>query len=326
MNIVEYDEFRAKIDEVKDACNFIPDVTTEEGYAKSKRVALDVGKILTKVESTRKDKKKYFLDGGKEVDTQAKAIVAELEQFQLPHKEAYKELDNLKKEREASRKKALQERVDELGLMALNMADAHSSEVMAAMKGLQDEECLDFYEFTEHALKARNQSRKDLAALYERKAKEEADAEELAKLKKEAEERAIKEREEQIRREASEKADKEKAEAVAREEAAKKAQVQAEQDKVDAERRAIEVEKQAKIDAEHAAERARLSEIKRQEEAAKAEAEELEKREANKRHVGEVRRAAKEALMEHCGLTEEQAKSVVLKVNSKLIPAIKIEY
>ena len=95
MQIVEYDEIREKLDEVKECCGFLPDVTTGEGYEKSKRVALDVGKLLTALEKKRKDKKAYFLEGGKQVDSQYKTIAAELEKYQLPHKNAYKELDNL---------------------------------------------------------------------------------------------------------------------------------------------------------------------------------------------------------------------------------------
>lgn len=74
-----------------------------------------------------------------------------------------------------------------------------------------------------------------------------------------------------------------------------------------------------------AAEQARLNEIARQEAQAKAEAEELAKREANKRHVGQVRKAAKEALMVH-GITEDQAKAIVLAINSGEIPNVSIQY
>ena len=35
-HIAEYDEFAAKIEEIKDTANFIPDVSTKEGYEKSK--------------------------------------------------------------------------------------------------------------------------------------------------------------------------------------------------------------------------------------------------------------------------------------------------
>lgn len=337
MNIVEYDEFRAQLDEVKDRCNFIPDVTTDEGYQKSKRVALDVGKLITAIEKTRKERKAYFLEGGREVDNQAKSISAELEEYQLPHREAYKELDNLKKEREAKRKSDLEGRVEVIRTIAENMAESHSSEIMGAMNAMQEEECGDFYEYTEHALKARNQARKDLATLYEKTLKAETEAEELAKLRKEAEERAIKEREEQIRREASAKAEAEKLEAQEREKAAEEAKLKAEQAKVEAENRAIEAEKQAKIDAElaakkakedaeKAAEAARLAEVARQEAEAKRVADEKAKREANKRHVGEIRKAAKEALMSLCGLSEDQAKAVVLAINSDNVPNVSIKY
>lgn len=336
-NIVEYDEFRAKLDEVKDACNFIPDVTTDDGYNKSKRVSLDVGKLITAIEKTRKEKKSYFLEGGREVDKQAKSIVSELEAFQLPHKEAYKELDNLKKEREAQRKADLERRVEYIRTLADNLAESHSSEIMNAMNAMQSEECEGFQEYTEHALKARNQARKDLSALYQKTLKAEQDAAELEKLRKLAEEKAQQEREENIKREAAAKAEAEKEAAIKREHEAKERELAAEQAKIEAEKRAIEAEKQAKIDAEQAeirakeqankaAEAARIAEQERQEVEAKRLAEEEAKREANKRHVGSVRKSAKEALMAHCGLSEDQAKAVVLAIGGGAIPAVSIRY
>ena len=300
MNIVEYDEFRAKIDEVKDACNFLPDVTTDEGYAKSKRVALDVGKILTKVEAVRKEKKAYFLEGGKQVDSQAKSIVAELEVFQLPHKNAYKELDALKKQREQDRKDALESRVEFMRTLAESMADSHSSEVLAAMEQVQAEECLDFYEYTEQALKARNKARENLGELYTKKLKDEQDAIELEKLRKEAAERAQAEREEQIRVDASASADKAR---------------------IEAEERALKAEQ----DAKNAAENARLAEVERQENEAKIAEQDRLRRESNKTHIGNIRREAKEALM-LIGLDEDGAKAVVLAIHGGAIPHVTINY
>lgn len=133
-----------------------------------------------------------------------------------------------------------------------------------------------------------------------------------------------------LKADAAAQAEKEKQEAILQEKAAKialeQAEKRAEDQRIKAENDRIEAEKQAKIDAAHAAEQARLNEIRRQEEAAKAEAEEIAQREANKRHVGSIRKAAKEALIEKCGLSEEQAKSVVLAINAKTIPSVKIEY
>lgn len=324
-HIVEYDEISAKLDEVKEAANFLPDVTTDEGYKKSKRISLDVGKLLTALDKKRKEKKAYFLNGGREVDAQAKSIAAKLEEIQLPHKDAYKELDNLKKEREANRKAELEERVEVIRNLPETMADAHSSEVLAAMNDMQNEECLDFFEYTEQALKARNESRKALSDLFAKKQQEEKDAEELERLRKESEERAIKERKEEIKREASAKAEAEAKAATEREEVAKRAALQAEADKVKAEKRAIQAEKDAKANAEKAAEAARLAEIKRRNQEDEFNRKEQEKREANKRHIGSVRRESKEALMS-LGLEEAIAKSIVIAIHNGSIPNITINY
>jgi len=227
MNITEYDEVRAKLEEVKDACNFIPDASTDEGYKKSKRVALDVGKLLTALEKARKDKKAYFIDGGKEVDIQARSIKDELEAFQLPHKEAYKELDNLKKEREAARKQELEDRVAQIRDLPEQMRDASSDEVKMALESLQQEECLDFYEYATPALKARNESRTALATMFGDKLKSEDEARELDKLRAEKEAREKADHEESIRREAAAKAESDAALAKDREEQANKAKIEA---------------------------------------------------------------------------------------------------
>ena len=301
MIITEYDEFEAKIGEVQEACNFIPDVSTDEGYAKSKRVALDVGKILTKLEKVRKDKKAFFLEGGKQVDLQAKAIKSKLEEFQLQHKEAYKAVDQAKKDRENARKEALESRVEYMRTLAESMADSHSSEIQCAMQAMNDEECLNFFEFTESALKARNKARAELGELFIKRQKAEQDAIELEKLRKAAEEQAIKDREDAIRKEASE---------------------AAERARIEAENRAIKAEKDAKDAIEAAARKAEYE--------ANAKAAEVAKREADREHVGNIRREAKEAIMsllddDNC-INEYQAKSIVIAVNNGLIPNVTINY
>lgn len=334
--IVEYDQFAASIEELRDISNFIPDVTTKEGYDKSKRVALDVGKILTKLEKTRKDRKKYFLDGGREVDAQAKKIASILEEIQKPHKDAYKRLDEKKKAREDERKAKLEERIEYMSALPDAMQDSSSGEIAGALEMLNSEECLDFFEYTQRALEVRNESRKLMAALLDKTINAEREKAELERLRKEADERARAEREEKIKREAAAKAEAEKlaAEEAARkakeaELAAKKAAIEAEErrkrEAEEAEARRIEQEKKAKIAAEQAAEKARLAEVARQEDEARREAEELAKREANKKHIGKIRKEAKDALMEQ-GLTEWQAKNIVLAIHNNLIPNIKINY
>ena len=316
--IAEYDEISAKIDEVKEVANFLPDVTTSEGYEKSKRVSLDIGKIKTKLEKARKDKKDHYLKGGREVDSQAKLIMAKLDVIQKPHLEAYKELDNLKKQREQERKDKLEVRVEYMRLLPESMAESCSEEIMSAMNHLNSEECLDFYEYTEKALKARNSSKDLLAGLYAKKLKEEQDAEELEVLRKKQVEQDQKDRDERIKREIAEKF---KADKVAAEEREKNLIA----DMTKAKKEALEAAEKAKQDAIDAAENARLEEIARQEQEAENERQAKAKREANKKHIGNILREAKEAIM-RIGLSETEAKKVVLAIRNNEITNVTINY
>ena len=341
--IVELNKFREDMDKAKESANFIPDVSDSDGYDKSKRVSLDIGKILTALDKTRKEKKAYFLQGGRDVDSQAKEIREELEQMQLPHKEAYKQLDAEKKEREQKRKDELQSRVDEMLFLVEGLADSCSDEIKAAIEHVQANECLDFYEFTESALKTRNKAVKELSELFAKTLQAEKDAEELAALKAADEKRKQQEREDAIKKEASAKAEAEKNAAIERENEAKRLAEQAEIDKLKAEKDALELskkledaakqkaidEKQAAKDAAHAekmaAEKARQEELLKQKEALEAEIAEKEKREANKKHVGKIRGGAKDDLMA-IGLDEEAAKKVVLAITNNKISNITINY
>ena len=336
LKIVEYDEIAEQIETVKASADFLPNVSTDEGYAKSKRVSLDIGKLLTALEKTRKEKKAYFLQGGEEVDSQAKLIVAQLETIQLPHKDAYKELDDLKKQREIDRKAKLEERVNYIRTLPELLAESSSDEIQGAMQAMANEECLDFYEYSSDALKARNSTREALALLFTKKDKEENDAIELAKLKKEQAEREQKEREDRIAAEAKQEAEAVAAKAIKAKEEAKQAEelakLQAEESekaRIESEKQAklaaIEAEKAAKVRAEEAAKAAKQAEINKQEAIKQKEAEELAKREANQKHIGNIRGEAKDDLIA-LGVDEKTAKEIVLAISNGKIKNVSIQY
>ncbi|QIQ61282.1 coil containing protein [Vibrio phage V039C] len=168
-----------------------------------------------------------------------------------------------------------------------------------------------------------------------RKAEEEAESQ-----RKEAEEKARVERERQIAEEArikaeqeakerEERLERERQEAIQREEQAKRDAIAAEerrkaQEEENERQRKLEEEK-AKRDAEEAAERARQAEIQRQHEEQERQRKEQEQREANKRHIGAIRKAAKESLMA-LGLDEEKAKEIVLAIHNGQVANVKINY
>lgn len=172
------------------------------------------------------------------------------------------------------------------------------------------------------------------------RAEAKAEAERIAREEAERKERERVEHEAKLRREAAEKAEMEKAEAIERqkkaeedariaEEMRKRQAKLAERAAAEAEKLLVEREAKARIKAEEAAkqaaEDARLAEIKRQEEEQARIKREEEAREANRRHVGNIRRQAKEDLIS-AGLTEEDAKVAVLAISNKSIRNISIKY
>lgn len=322
INIVEYDEFRAQVDEVKNICNFIPDVSTDEGYQKSKRVSLDVGKILTAIEKCRKEKKSYALELGRSIDSEAKAIVAELEQYQLPHKEAYKALDREKKEREQKRKDELEARVREIRELPEAMRDSDSNGIKMALESLQVEQCEDFYEYTMQALEARKASQEALTKMFQDRLKHEKEQAELAQLRKEQAEREQKERDERIAREAAEKA---KREAEEKAEAERRTIEQ----KAENERKAKEAaelklkqqQEQAEREKQEAIERERQR-VADEEAAIKAEA---EAREKDRKHKAEIHDQAMDSLVAG-GIDKDIAKQVVTLIAKKQVANVAINY
>lgn len=103
--------------------------------------------------------------------------------------------------------------------------------------------------------------------------------------------------------------------------------------RIEAEERAkaqAKMAEEARIEALNKAENDRLIaiQVEQSNQAHKADlaARELKAREDNKRHVGRVRKEAKVAFMQACGVNEDQAKSIVMAINGGNIPHVKINY
>ncbi len=129
--------------------------------------------------------------------------------------------------------------------------------------------------------------------------------------------------------------------------AAKEAQGKIEREKneaveraADADRQRIAAEERLKTEAEQAAadrvaakkreeeaaESARLAQIQVQKDKEAAERECQEKRERNKRHIGKIRKEAKESLMGNAHIDEETAKNIVIAIHNGSIRNITINY
>lgn len=181
--IIEYNQFREKMAEVRETGNFLPNVSTKEGYEKSKRVSLDIGKTITRLETARKSKKATILATGRAIDGEAKIILSDLEAIQSPHKLAYKKLDDAKKEREQDRIDQLTSRIDYMRNLPELMRDSSSEEILMASQSVQSDDCETYYEFTMDALKVRNAAVATLTSMYESALQAEREAAELKELR-----------------------------------------------------------------------------------------------------------------------------------------------
>ena len=143
-------------------------------------------------------------------------------------------------------------------------------------------------------------------------------------------------REKSARAEAEAKAEREKRELLEREAIAKEQVEQAKRSQIAAEERAkvqaeqaeiarVAAEKQAAINAKAEAEKARGEEIARQIDLEEAIEDAARKRLADKKHISIIRGEAKLALI-GLGLSEGQAKKVVMAITCNEIPHIKITY
>jgi hypothetical protein len=348
MKIEAYNEFEASMTQLKDEGNFIPDTSTDEGYKASKEFAIKSRKIEINIEKVRVNEKKYFIECGKQVDSQAKSLTSEISNVRLPHFEAYKAVDNKIKIEKERRLNECQQKIDAMTCLIDKAQYAPSAEVADFIQSVTDTNTDEgFYELMLEAFNAKTRVLKTLAEMYENKQNAEAEAIELAELRALKAERDQRDHDERIKKEASEKADAEAKAAIEREEQAKRDQLKAEQDTLDAEKRLIEQEKQNKVNAENArieaearilaatkkaeqdaidaAEEARLAEVARQEQEAETERLRVEKLEANKKHVGKIRGEIKDDLM-GLGVDESLAKKITLALCKSQIRHNKVSY
>lgn len=317
--IEQYDALTTGMVKLQEDSDFIPDTSTKEGYTKSKQISIDIGKLLAKVKDIHKQEKKFYLDGGRAVDAQAREVREALEAIRDPHKLAYQALDQARKDCQAD----VENFIAELEGMAEAMADCTAKELRKKAKQIKGE---NFERFNEHMASVCRISYKTTADLLTLANK--ADAREAKAAKKQAkeDEKAAKDKteyEDKLKKEASAEADK-KAEAAdkrAREaqELAQKASDRAREVEEGAERVRIKAEKKA-------AKKARKQEKLRQEEEIEAEAKTQAARKADKKNRKKVNHLIVKKLMKKSALPHARAVQVMeLLINDK-IPHTKVTY
>lgn len=339
--IVEFNEFESKLADFKaryDDVVYDLDDPKQDKQARSDKYA--IGQVISNLDKKHQEIKAPLKARTDLIDGERKRIKDDLKAVQDKIKDKIAEHERKIQEHA----EMLQAKVEYIESFAGLGDDSNftSATIKERISELNNIDIDDSYEHRKaDATLAKVDTLKNLEEMLERRLKLEAEREELERLRREEAERKQREHEEEIKREAAEKAridaenkanaeqervEREKREAVEREEAAKRKAEDAERRAKEAEAARIAAVEKAKRDAELAAEQARLDEIARREEEERQAKAEQEKREANKRHIGNVRKQAKEGLMLSCGLSEDAAKNVVLAIHNGDIRHIKIEY
>lgn len=265
---------------------FDHDLSTAAGRKRTASLAAKVAKLKTRLDGLGKSLTEDWAKKKKAVDANRKAMRDSLDELKA---EARKPLDEWEAEQAEIERKKLVETDHEIALLMNEKFDADRAAAIEVERKAEAER--------QAQLKAEQEARE------KRIAEEAAERERLASIEREAQAKRQLEEAERAR--------------IAAEERAK---IQAEE----AEKRRAEAEKQAKLNAERAAEQAKQAEIARQQAEAKRIADEQAAREANKKHIGAVRKAAKESLMQF--VDEETAKKIVMAIHGGEIANVKIHY
>lgn len=338
---------------------FVPDVTTEAGRKAIASKAYQMARFKTRWDDAGKDYAEDLKKKTKVIDGERKKIREGVEALQDAIRKPLNEFEA----REAARVQLIKEQLESLSAYQNLPVDCTAADIQGRIDAINGFNFNDWQEFESQAKTIKANTLTSLGEALERAKKAEAERAELERLRREAEERRVKEEQERIAREAAEKARKEAEDKAAKEaaEAARKAaeekaeierkakeeqeaRERAEREAAEAAARAKEAEEKAERDRIEAEERAKRDreaaeqEAKRRElAAAEAERQRIaaeqaeEKRQAEERekdieHRKAVNNAALKAIVEHSGITEEQAKKVVIAIASGMVPSVKVFY
>ncbi|MFM1308627.1 hypothetical protein WFL33_21060 [Yersinia enterocolitica] len=294
------------LSQIRQAVNEVPDVTTAKGRARIASLAASASRSKTAIEKPGREYLRHLKEQPKIIEAELRRFVIECDEIRdetrRPLTEWEAEQERLKQEAEAKKKaEELAAEIEVAHEMALLMNDAFDRDAKAKADEVErlrkaHEEFI--------AQQAAEKAKREV----EEKAKRDIEAAEQrerdAKLAQERAEQAVKDNAAKAERDA-----KELAERVERE---KQEAIAAEQRKAQEEADRIKREVQQKEDA-------RLAEEKRI-------ADEAAARKANEAHRKTVGTAVVNGLIEHAGLTREQAIATLCAIKDSKIPHTNIHY
>ncbi|MGE4870385.1 hypothetical protein AB8939_10950 [Yersinia enterocolitica] len=294
------------LDQIRQAVNEVPDVTTAKGRARIASLAASASRSKTAIEKPGREYLRHLKEQPKIIEAELRRFVIECDEIRdetrRPLTEWEAEQERLKQEAEAKKKaEELAAEIEVAHEMALLMNDAFDRDAKAKADEVErlrkaHEEFI--------AQQAAEKAKREV----EEKAKRDIEAAE----QRERDAKLAQERAEQTAKDAAAKAERDAKELAERVEREKQEAIAAE--KLKAQQEAERVQREAKQK-----EDARLAEEKRV-------ADEAAARAANEAHRKTVGTAVVNGLIEHAGLTREQAIATLCAIKDSKIPHTNIHY
>lgn len=333
----------------------VPDLKTRKGRERIASLAAKVSKSKTAVEKPGRDYLRRLKEMPKVVEAELRDFVTKMDALRDETRRPLTEweaAEDARIDRHNDRLNWLKTFTDDLG----ELSSLHIKGLIAEAEGMQLG--AHWEEFEAEAANAKDKVLSTLRAALQKREQFEAEQAELARLRREADERAEQDRiraaqeaaveaerqrvaqQQQAERDAAARREQElidQAAAQEREaenqrlqlklqaEQAERARIQAEADRVAAEQQMEQERQDAARRQEEAAEQARQEERRRADAAAAEILRQQEARERDQAHKAEVMGEAKTALMS-LNITEELARSIVLKIARREVPNITINF
>tara|TARA_R110000850_G_scaffold100316_7_gene207548 strand:+ start:5018 stop:6073 length:1056 start_codon:yes stop_codon:yes gene_type:complete len=345
--LIEFDKIAAGIAGIQEKGNFIPDMSTKEGYNASKRFVLDeTTPTRTRLANAHQAAKEYWKVGGQNVDKKKNEILELLVDIQKPHQEAYKAFDQAEKDKKAKFDQDIQDKINKFYdfKFMVDINKTSSEEMTSIIDSCGEIDTIEgFYHKSKEAGSAKHETMIILNDCLLTIVNREAEQQREAELAEENRLRQIQiDEQQEVMRLQQEKMDAQQAEIEAKQQAQADIELKADQEKRQAEydrklkieneirakedeayrkRQAIEREEYAKKQAELA----KQAEIDRQQ--AEQEAQRLadEKRANNNRHATKIKKQAKEFIMGF-GVDEKTAVKIVQAISHKDEITLTINY
>lgn len=167
VEIAVFTKTQADLAKYEEDFKVVPDASTKDGYAFVKSACSVLTKARTTVESARKKEKQPYIDAGKQIDADAKAITARIVALEEPMKAAKKIQDDKEAIAKAERIAKLQEEVNKIARYIDRAKGKSSAEILEITEAVRSiDTSIGYYDLTAEAVQCQAETLDTLGEMY----------------------------------------------------------------------------------------------------------------------------------------------------------------